>query len=204
MVHETVKIMGDPAIRVTATTVRVPVFIGHSESVNIETERKLTADEARRAAGGARRASASWTTRRPARTRCPLRPPHTDEVFVGRIREDNSLENGLNLWIVVRQRAQGRGAQRRADCRAPGRRRPGARAMSQTADPRAEVRRHLGLDRRSGGSRSSSTSAARAPKASRWPSSSRRWAAAATRTPPTRCSTCFGPTAARWTRTTTT
>ena len=47
MVHETVKIMGDPGIRVTATTVRVPVFIGHSESVNIETERKLTADEAR-------------------------------------------------------------------------------------------------------------------------------------------------------------
>ena len=46
MVHETVKIMGDPGVRVTATTVRVPVLIGHSESVNIETERKLTADEA--------------------------------------------------------------------------------------------------------------------------------------------------------------
>ena len=100
MVHETVKIIGDPGIRVTATTVRVPVFVGHSESINIETERKLTADEARRhpVDGPGRRAS--WTIRPPAPTRCRRPAAGTDAVFVGRIREDNSLENGLNLWIV--------------------------------------------------------------------------------------------------------
>lgn len=99
MVHETVKIMGDPGIRVTATTVRVPVLVGHSESVNIETERKLTADEARRllsCAPGVEVVDA------PAAQGYPMPAPTagTDAVFVGRIREDNSLENGLNLWIV--------------------------------------------------------------------------------------------------------
>ena len=48
MVNETKKIMNDPSISVTATTVRVPVFYGHSEAVNIETERKITADEVRK------------------------------------------------------------------------------------------------------------------------------------------------------------
>jgi aspartate-semialdehyde dehydrogenase len=99
MVHETVKIMGDAGIRVTATTVRVPVFVGHSESINIETERKLTADEARRilsTAPGVR------VVDDPATRAYPMPAPAagTDEVFVGRIREDNSLETGLNLWVV--------------------------------------------------------------------------------------------------------
>ncbi len=100
MVHETVKIMGDPRIRVTATTVRVPVLIGHSESVNIETERKLTADQARAilaAAPGVK------VVDDPAARAYPMPAPtaHTDDVFVGRIREDNSIERGLNLWIVA-------------------------------------------------------------------------------------------------------
>jgi aspartate-semialdehyde dehydrogenase len=100
MVHETVKIMGDPGIRVTATTVRVPVFVCHSESVNIETERKIFADEARRllsTAPGVR------VVDDPAARSYPMPAPAagTDEVFVGRIRDDNSLENGLNLWIVA-------------------------------------------------------------------------------------------------------
>jgi aspartate-semialdehyde dehydrogenase len=100
MVHETVKIMGDPGIRVTATTVRVPVLVGHSESVNIETERKLTADEAREVLA---RAPGVCVVDDPATRTYPMPAPtaHTDEVFVGRIREDNSLENGLNLWIVA-------------------------------------------------------------------------------------------------------
>ena len=99
MVHETVKIMGDPGIRVTATTVRVPVFIGHSESVNIETERKLTADEARAILTGA---PGIVVIDDPAARAYPMPAlaAGTDAVFVGRIREDNSLEHGLNLWIV--------------------------------------------------------------------------------------------------------
>lgn len=100
MVHETVKIIGDPGIRVTATTVRVPVLVGHSESVNIETERKLTAAEAREilaCAPGVR------VIDDPATRAYPMPAPAagSDDVFVGRIRDDNSLENGLNLWIVA-------------------------------------------------------------------------------------------------------
>jgi len=99
MVHETVKIMGDPGIRVTATAVRVPVFVGHSESINIETERKLTAAEARRILSAA---PGVCLVDDPATRAYPMPAPAagTDEVFVGRIREDNSLENGLNLWVV--------------------------------------------------------------------------------------------------------
>jgi aspartate-semialdehyde dehydrogenase len=99
MVHETVKIMGDAGIRVTATTVRVPVLVGHSESVNIETERKLTAAEAREIlskAAGVRVIDNPATRSYPM----PALAAGADEVFVGRIREDNSLDNGLNLWIV--------------------------------------------------------------------------------------------------------
>jgi aspartate-semialdehyde dehydrogenase len=99
MVHETVKIMGDPGVRVTATAVRVPVLIGHSESVNIETERKLTADEARAILSAA---PGVTVVDDPAARAYPMPAPtaHTDDVFVGRIREDNTIERGLNLWIV--------------------------------------------------------------------------------------------------------
>jgi aspartate-semialdehyde dehydrogenase len=100
MVHETVKIMGDPSIRVTATTVRVPVLVGHSESVNIETERKLTVEETRRllaAAPGVCVVDDPATSTYPM----PAQTAGTDAVFVGRIREDNSIERGLNLWVVA-------------------------------------------------------------------------------------------------------
>ena len=99
MVRETVKILGDPSVRVTATTVRVPVFIGHSESVNIETERKLTADEARSILANA---PGVVVVDDPATRAYPMPAlaAGTDAVFVGRIREDNSIERGLNLWIV--------------------------------------------------------------------------------------------------------
>ncbi|MGB9660533.1 MAG: aspartate-semialdehyde dehydrogenase [Moorellaceae bacterium] len=100
MVYETQKIMGDPGIRVTATTVRVPVFNGHSEAVNIETERKLTAAEAREIL---KRAPGVIVVDDPQAKAYPL--PITasgrDEVFVGRIREDISVECGLNLWVVA-------------------------------------------------------------------------------------------------------
>jgi aspartate-semialdehyde dehydrogenase len=99
MVHETVKIMGDPGVRVTATTVRVPVFYSHSESVNIETEKKLTAREARvilAQAPGVR------VIDNPGENLYPLAidAAGEDEVFVGRIREDETIANGLNLWVV--------------------------------------------------------------------------------------------------------
>ncbi|MEJ5329943.1 MAG: aspartate-semialdehyde dehydrogenase [Desulfobaccales bacterium] len=100
MVNETQKIMGDDSIRVTATTVRVPVFYGHSESVNIETERKLTPEEARAILS---QAPGVKVVDDPAKNRypMPLEAAGQDLTLVGRIREDFSIDNGLNLWIVA-------------------------------------------------------------------------------------------------------
>jgi len=99
MVNETKKIMGDPSIKVTATTVRVPVFRGHSESVNIETERKLKTQEVREILS---KAPGIVVIDNPEKNEYPL-PIYAsgrDEVFVGRIREDESIENGINMWVV--------------------------------------------------------------------------------------------------------
>ncbi len=100
MVHETKKIMGDDSLAITATTVRVPVYIGHSESVNIETERKVTANEARAVLSAAPGVTVYDDPAR-ALYPMPLEVAGTDEVYVGRIREDDSVGNGLNLWIVA-------------------------------------------------------------------------------------------------------
>jgi aspartate-semialdehyde dehydrogenase len=99
MVNETRKIMEDNAIRVTATTVRVPVFYSHSEAVNIETEKKLTADDVRRILSGAPGVS---VVDNPKLSEYPLaiNAAGRDETFVGRIREDESIPNGINMWIV--------------------------------------------------------------------------------------------------------
>jgi aspartate-semialdehyde dehydrogenase len=100
MVNETWKIIGDNSIRVTATTVRVPVFRGHSESVNIETEKKLTANEVRAIlseAPGVVVFDAPHKNVYPL----PVSIAGTDETYVGRIREDESIENGINLWVVA-------------------------------------------------------------------------------------------------------
>ena len=100
MTNETVKIMGDPGIKVTATTVRVPVFYGHSEAINIETKKKLTANEARailsRAPG-----VAVYDNPGEKLYPMPIIASGEDEVFVGRIREDESIANGLNFWCVA-------------------------------------------------------------------------------------------------------
>jgi aspartate-semialdehyde dehydrogenase len=100
MVNETRKIMGDDSIRVTATTVRVPVFKGHSESVNIETEKKLTANEVRAILS---KAPGIVVFDAPHKNIYPLPidVAGKDETYVGRIREDESIEKGINLWIVA-------------------------------------------------------------------------------------------------------
>lgn len=99
LVNETRKIMEDDFIKITATTVRVPVFRGHSESVNIETEKKLTPNEARAILSAAQGVIVYDD---PSRNIYPLPVDVSgkDEVYVGRIREDESIPNGLNLWIV--------------------------------------------------------------------------------------------------------
>ncbi|QPC85991.1 aspartate-semialdehyde dehydrogenase [Mesorhizobium sp. NBSH29] len=98
MVAETKKML-DPKIKLTATCVRVPVFIGHSEAVNIEFENPITADEARdilREAPGClvidKREDGGYIT--------PLESAGEDATFISRIREDSTIDNGLSMWIV--------------------------------------------------------------------------------------------------------
>ena len=100
MVNETRKIIGDDSMAITATTVRVPVMNCHSESVNIETKEKLTADMARQILS---KAPGIKVVDEPQLKQYPLPGDVSgrDEVFVGRIREDFSVNNGLNLWIVA-------------------------------------------------------------------------------------------------------
>ena len=100
MVNETTKILEDDTIRVTATTVRVPVFTSHSEAVNVETERKLTRTDAIRVLG----AAPGVTVMDDPDTQCyPLAVDATgkDDTFVGRIREDISHPSALAMWVVA-------------------------------------------------------------------------------------------------------
>lgn len=100
MVDETVKIFADPSIKVTATCVRVPVYGAHSEAVNIQTSRKLSAEEARALLAAT---PGIEVLDDPAQLRypMPLAAEGTDPVYVGRIREDVTIANGLDLWIVA-------------------------------------------------------------------------------------------------------
>ncbi|BBB14158.1 aspartate-semialdehyde dehydrogenase [Sphingopyxis sp. FD7] len=98
MVVETKKIL-DPKVKVTATCVRVPVFVGHSEAINIETEKELSAEDAQRILREApgvvlhdRREDGGYIT--------PVECVGDFATFVSRVREDPTVENGLNLWCV--------------------------------------------------------------------------------------------------------
>jgi len=98
MVAETKKIL-DPKIKLTATCVRVPVFVGHSEAVNIEFENEISADEAReilREAPGClvvdKREDGGYVT--------PHESAGEDATYISRIREDSTIDNGLNMWVV--------------------------------------------------------------------------------------------------------
>jgi len=99
MVHETRKIMEDPAIGVNATCVRVPVFYAHSESVNIQTAQPITPGEVRQLlaeAPGVKVVDNPHKGTYPM----PVDAEGKDETFVGRIRKDESVENGISMWVV--------------------------------------------------------------------------------------------------------
>ncbi|RMH06753.1 MAG: aspartate-semialdehyde dehydrogenase [Nitrospirae bacterium] len=100
LVNETRKIMGEETLRITATTVRVPVFIGHAESINIETAVKLPASEARAILSMAPGVQLYDDPQRGLYP-LPIDVAGTDSVYVGRIREDESIPHGLNLWVVA-------------------------------------------------------------------------------------------------------
>ena len=99
MINETHKILGDDSIKVTATTVRVPVFDSHSESINIEFENDFDLDELREVLA---KAPGIVVQDDPANSIYPLarNAAGTDEVYVGRIRRDFSVDSGVNLWVV--------------------------------------------------------------------------------------------------------
>ncbi|HLC19270.1 MAG TPA: aspartate-semialdehyde dehydrogenase [Thermodesulfobacteriota bacterium] len=99
MVGETQKILGDESVKVTATTVRVPVFVGHSESVNIETRKAVSPEEVRSVL---EEAPGVVVLDEPEKAiyPTPVDAADRDEVFVGRIRKDPTVRNGINMWIV--------------------------------------------------------------------------------------------------------
>ncbi|MGQ7843548.1 aspartate-semialdehyde dehydrogenase [Granulosicoccus sp. 3-233] len=100
MVWETHKIMEDSSIAVNPTCVRVPVFYGHSEAVHIETRKPISANQARELLGTAPGVVVMDERKAGGYPTAVTESAGTDAVFVGRIREDISVENGLNLWVV--------------------------------------------------------------------------------------------------------
>jgi aspartate-semialdehyde dehydrogenase len=101
MVHETRKIMGDPTIGVSPTTVRVPVAIGHSESVHVQFHRPMSAEEAKRLLKTAEGVSLMDEPYAPGAHPQPLHSVGTDLVYVGRVRDDLAVKGALNLWVVA-------------------------------------------------------------------------------------------------------
>lgn len=100
MVNETRKILGDDSIRITATTVRVPVFNSHSESINLEFYNSFDLDELKQVLADA---PGIVIQDDPENNVYPLaiNATGTNETYVGRIRRDESVENGVNLWVVA-------------------------------------------------------------------------------------------------------
>lgn len=100
LVHETKKILGDDSIKITATAVRIPVNGGHSESVNVEFNKPFELDDITKIlndADGVTVLDDIDNFKYPM----PLYAKNKNDVFVGRIRRDDSVDNGLNLWIVA-------------------------------------------------------------------------------------------------------
>ncbi len=106
LIHEARKILEAPELRIAPTTVRVPVFTAHSVAVNVETEEKVTAEEARRLFErfpGLR----VWDDPAESRYPMPVTAEGQDDCLVGRIREDVSLDRALNFWVVGDQLRKG-------------------------------------------------------------------------------------------------
>lgn len=106
MVHETHKILGDSSIGISPTTIRVPVYRSHSESINLELEQPLSAGEAKKLFAAFPGIIVQDNPTEQVYP-MPLFTSDRDEVFVGRIREDQSVPNGLNLWVVGDQIRKG-------------------------------------------------------------------------------------------------
>lgn len=100
MVHETRKILGDPSIGVSPTTVRVPVVVGHSESIHVQFHRPLSAGDAKELLRKAEGVLLMDEPYAPGRHPQPLTVAGTDAVQVGRVREDLAVPGALNLWVV--------------------------------------------------------------------------------------------------------
>ncbi len=100
MINETRKILGDDTLKITATTARVPVFYGHSESINVEFYKPVTRKAALEVLS---KAKGVIVRDDPEHNVYPMPIDATDhdEVFVGRVREDHSVDSGLNLWVVA-------------------------------------------------------------------------------------------------------
>ncbi len=100
MINETKKILGDDSLKITATTVRVPVFDCHSESINLEFEKPFDLEEAKQLLDNF---PGLHVIDDPANAVYPLARDIAgkDEVYVGRIRRDESVENGMNIWVVA-------------------------------------------------------------------------------------------------------
>ncbi|SKA89154.1 aspartate semialdehyde dehydrogenase [Caloramator quimbayensis] len=100
MINETRKIMHRPDLKITATTVRVPVFYGHSESINVEFNRTF---EMSQIFDALKNAPGIVLEDNPSMNKypMPINAENKDEVFVGRIRRDESVDNGINMWVVA-------------------------------------------------------------------------------------------------------
>jgi aspartate-semialdehyde dehydrogenase len=101
MLWESRKILADPALRVNATAVRVPVFFGHSQAVHLETRSKITAAQARTLLAKAPGIEVIDQHRPGGYPTAATEAANRDTVYVGRIREDISTDRGLNLWLVA-------------------------------------------------------------------------------------------------------
>jgi len=100
MINETKKIMHRPDLKITATTVRVPVFYGHSESINVEFEKSFDIEEIKETLKNSKGIVLMDDVKNNVYP-MPILAEGKDEVFVGRIRRDESVENGINMWVVA-------------------------------------------------------------------------------------------------------
>ena len=100
MIEETKKILSDDSLRITATTVRVPVYNGHSESINVELKKEFNLDELREVLSGAPGVEVIDDPDNNVYP-MPVNANGSDQVFIGRMRRDESLDHGVNLWVVA-------------------------------------------------------------------------------------------------------